>query len=165
LTPGPIALIEPGKPVIAVACKDGYEEKIKSNLQEVLTRGGEVYVFADEQLDMSDMGEHCHVISLPPVSSILAPLLYAIPLQLLSYFVAVQKGTDVDQPRNLATSVTVNQRGGFVSVKELHRMGVLVTPFSIVLAHGKYYRACSTRHSRIVIFKKKKPRSMARPIK
>ena len=104
---GPIALIEPGKPVIAVACKDGYEEKIKSNLQEVLTRGGEVYVFADEQLDMSDMGEHCHVISLPPVSSILAPLLYAIPLQLLSYFVAVQKGTDVDQPRNLAKSVTV----------------------------------------------------------
>ena len=104
---GPIALIEPGKPVIAVACKDGYEEKIKSNLQEVLTRGGEVYVFADEQLDMSDIGEHCHVISLPPVSSILAPLLYAIPLQLLSYFVAVQKGTDVDQPRNLAKSVTV----------------------------------------------------------
>lgn len=104
---GPIALIEPGKPVIAVACKDGYEDKIKSNLQEVLTRGGEVYVFADEYLDMSDMGEHCHVITLPSVSSVLAPLLYAIPLQLLSYFVAVQKGTDVDQPRNLAKSVTV----------------------------------------------------------
>ena len=104
---GPIALIEPGKPVVAVACKDGFEDKIKSNLQEVLTRGGEVYVFADERLDMSDMGEHCHVITLPPVSSVLAPLLYAIPLQLLSYFVAVQKGTDVDQPRNLAKSVTV----------------------------------------------------------
>ncbi|MFC1589105.1 glutamine--fructose-6-phosphate transaminase (isomerizing) [Pseudomonadota bacterium] len=104
---GPIALIEPGKPVVAVACKDGYEDKIKSNLQEVLTRGGEVYVFADERLDMSDMGEHCHVITLPPVSSVLAPLLYAVPLQLLSYFVAVQKGTDVDQPRNLAKSVTV----------------------------------------------------------
>jgi len=104
---GPIALIEPGKPVVAVACKDGFEDKIKSNLQEVLTRGGEVYVFADERLDMSDMGEHCHVITMPPVSSVLAPLLYAIPLQLLSYFVAVQKGTDVDQPRNLAKSVTV----------------------------------------------------------
>ena len=104
---GPIALIEPGKPVVAVACKDGFEDKIKSNLQEVLTRGGEVYVFADEGLDMSDMGEHCHVIPMPSVSSVLAPLLYAIPLQLLSYFVAVQKGTDVDQPRNLAKSVTV----------------------------------------------------------
>ena len=104
---GPIALIEPGKPVVAVACKDGFEDKIKSNLQEVLTRGGEVYVFTDERLDMSDMGEHCHVITMSPVSSILAPLLYAIPLQLLSYFVAVQKGTDVDQPRNLAKSVTV----------------------------------------------------------
>ncbi|MCW8924070.1 MAG: glutamine--fructose-6-phosphate transaminase (isomerizing) [Gammaproteobacteria bacterium] len=104
---GPIALIEPGKPVVAVACKDGFEDKIKSNLQEVLTRGGEVYVFADERIDMSDMGEHCHVINMPPVSSVLAPLLYAIPLQLLSYFVAVQKGTDVDQPRNLAKSVTV----------------------------------------------------------
>ena len=104
---GPIALIEPGKPVVAVACKDGFEDKIKSNLQEVLTRGGEVYVFADENLDMTDMGEHCHVIAMPAVSSILAPLLYAIPLQLLSYFVAVQKGTDVDQPRNLAKSVTV----------------------------------------------------------
>ena len=104
---GPIALIEPGKPVVSVACKDGFEDKIKSNLQEVLTRGGEVYVFADERLDMSDMGEHCHVITMPPVSSVLAPLLYAIPLQLLSYFVAVLKGTDVDQPRNLAKSVTV----------------------------------------------------------
>lgn len=104
---GPIALIEPGKPVVAVACKDGYEDKIKSNLQEVLTRGGEVYLFADERLDMSDLGENCHLTTLPPVSSILAPLLYAVPLQLLSYFVAVQKGTDVDQPRNLAKSVTV----------------------------------------------------------
>ncbi|MDT8452551.1 MAG: glutamine--fructose-6-phosphate aminotransferase, partial [Gammaproteobacteria bacterium] len=67
----------------------------------------EVYLFADEHLDLTDMGEHCHVITLPPVSPVLAPLLYAIPLQLLSYFVAVQKGTDVDQPRNLAKSVTV----------------------------------------------------------
>ncbi len=104
---GPIALIEPGKPIVAIACKDGCEDKIKSNLQEVLTRGGEVYLFADERLDLTDMGEHCHVITLPSVSSILAPLLYAVPLQLLSYFVAVQKGTDVDQPRNLAKSVTV----------------------------------------------------------
>ena len=104
---GPIALIEPGKPIVAVACQDGYEDKIKSNLQEVLTRGGEVYVFADERLDMSDLGEHCHVMPMPAVTAVLAPLLYAIPLQLLSYFVAVLKGTDVDQPRNLAKSVTV----------------------------------------------------------
>jgi glucosamine--fructose-6-phosphate aminotransferase (isomerizing) len=94
-------------PVLAVACMDGYEDKIKSNLQEVITRAGEVYLFADERLDMSDLGEHCRVIALPAVSAELAPVLYAVPLQLFSYFVAVRKGTDVDQPRNLAKSVTV----------------------------------------------------------
>ncbi len=104
---GPIALIDPEMPVVAVACKDGYEDKIKSNLQEVLTRGGEVYLFADERLDMSDLGEHCRVMPLPAVSPELAAVLYAVPLQLFSYFVAVRKGTDVDQPRNLAKSVTV----------------------------------------------------------
>jgi glucosamine--fructose-6-phosphate aminotransferase (isomerizing) len=104
---GPIALIDPDMAVVAVACKDGYEDKIKSNLQEVLTRAGEVYLFADERLDVSDLGDHCRVISLPEVSAELAPVLYAVPLQLFSYFVAVRKGTDVDQPRNLAKSVTV----------------------------------------------------------
>jgi glucosamine--fructose-6-phosphate aminotransferase (isomerizing) len=104
---GPIALIDPDMAVLAVACMDGYEDKIKSNLQEVITRAGEVYLFADERLDVSDLGEHCRVIRLPEVSAELAPVLYAVPLQLFSYFVAVRKGTDVDQPRNLAKSVTV----------------------------------------------------------
>lgn len=104
---GPIALIDPEMPVVAIACKDGFEDKIKSNLQEVLTRGGEVYLFADERLDMSDLGEHCRIMPLPAVAAELAPVLYAVPLQLFSYYVAVRKGTDVDQPRNLAKSVTV----------------------------------------------------------
>ena len=104
---GPIALIDKGMPVVAIACKDGYEDKIKSNLQEVITRGGEVYLFADEALDLSDMGEHCRVITLPTTLAELAPALYVVPLQLFSYYVALKKGTDVDQPRNLAKSVTV----------------------------------------------------------
>ena len=104
---GPIALIDKGMPVVAIACKDGYEDKIKSNLQEVITRGGEVYLFADEALDLSDMGEHCRVITLPNTLAELAPALYVVPLQLFSYYVALKKGTDVDQPRNLAKSVTV----------------------------------------------------------
>ena len=104
---GPIALIERGMPVMAIACKDGYEDKIKSNLQEVLTRGGDVYLFADERLKLSDLGDHCRVIRLPAVMAELAPVLYVVPLQLFSYYVALHKGTDVDQPRNLAKSVTV----------------------------------------------------------
>ncbi len=104
---GPIALIDPEMPTIAVACMDGHEGKIKSNLREVLARGGEVFLFADERLDLSDLGEGCHVILLPAVAAELAPVLYALPLQLFAYFVAVYKGTDVDQPRNLAKSVTV----------------------------------------------------------
>ena len=104
---GPIALIDPDMPTIAIACVDGHEGKIKSNLQEVLARGGEVYLFADERLKMDDLGEQCHVMSVPAIEAELAPILYAIPLQLFSYYVAVHKGTDVDQPRNLAKSVTV----------------------------------------------------------
>ena len=104
---GPIALIDPDMPTIAVACMDGHEGKIKSNLREVLARGGEVYLFADERLDLADLGELCHVMPLPAVEPELAPVLYALPLQLFAYYVAVHKGTDVDQPRNLAKSVTV----------------------------------------------------------
>ena len=104
---GPLALVDPEMPIIAVAPRDGMEDKLKSNLQEVLARSGEVYLFADEQLDMSDLGENCHVIKVPSVEPEVAPILYAIPLQLFSYYVAVRKGTDVDQPRNLAKSVTV----------------------------------------------------------
>ena len=104
---GPIALIDPEMPTIAVACMDGHEGKIESNLREVLARGGEVFLFADERLDLSDLGEGCHVLPLPAVEAELAPVLYALPLQLFAYYVAVYKGTDVDQPRNLAKSVTV----------------------------------------------------------
>jgi len=104
---GPLALVDPEMPIIAVAPKDGMEDKLKSNLMEVIARKGEVYLFADERLDMSDMGDMCHVMSVPAVEPEVAPILYAIPMQLFSYFVAVRKGTDVDQPRNLAKSVTV----------------------------------------------------------
>ena len=104
---GPIALIDQELPTIAVASVDGYEGKIKSNIQEILARGGKVYLFADERMDVSDLGEDCHVMKVPAVDAVLAPVLFCIPLQLFSYYVAVRKGTDVDQPRNLAKSVTV----------------------------------------------------------
>jgi len=104
---GPIALIDQDLPTIAIASMDGFEGKIKSNIQEILARGGEVYLFADERLDVTDLGEQCHIMKIPAVDAELAPVLFAIPLQLFSYFVAVRKGTDVDQPRNLAKSVTV----------------------------------------------------------
>jgi len=104
---GPLALVDPQMPIIAVAPKDGMEDKLKSNLMEVIARKGEVYLFADERLDMSDMGDMCHVMTVPAVEPEVAPILYAIPMQLFSYYVAVRKGTDVDQPRNLAKSVTV----------------------------------------------------------
>ena len=104
---GPIALIDHELPTIAIAAKDGFEGKIKSNIQEILARGGRVYLFADERLNMADLGEQCRVIKIPAIEAELAPVLFAIPLQLFAYFVAVLKGTDVDQPRNLAKSVTV----------------------------------------------------------
>ncbi len=104
---GPIALIDQDMPTIAIISMDGYEGKIKSNIQEILARGGKVFLFADERLDVDDLGENCQVIKVPAVDVDLAPILFSIPLQLFSYFVAVHKGTDVDQPRNLAKSVTV----------------------------------------------------------
>ena len=104
---GPIALIDQDMPTIAIVAMDGYEGKIKSNIQEILARGGEVYLFADERLDVTDLGDNCHLMQIPAIETELAPVLFSIPLQLFSYFVAVHKGTDVDQPRNLAKSVTV----------------------------------------------------------
>ncbi|MBE0508043.1 MAG: glutamine--fructose-6-phosphate transaminase (isomerizing) [Marinospirillum sp.] len=103
---GPLALVDKDMPVIAVAPKDDLVDKLKSNLQEVRARGGELYVFADPQ-SFLEPGEGMKVLHLPEVHEILAPILYTLPLQLLSYHVAVLKGTDVDQPRNLAKSVTV----------------------------------------------------------
>ena len=104
---GPIALIDQDLPTIAIASMDGFEGKIKSNIMEILARGGEVYLFADERMDVADLGDNCHIMKIPAVEAELAPVLFAVPLQLFSYYVAVRKGTDVDQPRNLAKSVTV----------------------------------------------------------
>ncbi|MGE7956456.1 glutamine--fructose-6-phosphate transaminase (isomerizing) [Pseudomonas sp. NPDC089530] len=103
---GPLALVDNDMPVVTVAPNNELLEKLKSNLQEVRARGGELIVFADEKAGMSN-GEGTHVIHMPHIHDILSPILYTIPLQLLSYYVAVLKGTDVDQPRNLAKSVTV----------------------------------------------------------
>ncbi|NOY62971.1 MAG: glutamine--fructose-6-phosphate transaminase (isomerizing) [Gammaproteobacteria bacterium] len=103
---GPLALVDADMPVIAVAPNDELLDKLKSNLQEVSARGGELYVFADEAVDMGD-GQNIRVVRVAPTDNTIAPIVYTIPLQLLSYHVAVLKGTDVDQPRNLAKSVTV----------------------------------------------------------
>ncbi|WP_249678812.1 glutamine--fructose-6-phosphate transaminase (isomerizing) [Pseudomonas abieticivorans] len=103
---GPLALVDKDMPVVTVAPNNELLEKLKSNLQEVRARGGELIVFADAQAEFKD-GPGTHVIAMPHILDALAPILYTIPLQLLSYYVAVLKGTDVDQPRNLAKSVTV----------------------------------------------------------
>jgi glucosamine--fructose-6-phosphate aminotransferase (isomerizing) len=104
---GPLALVDENMPVIAIAPDDQLLEKLKNNLQEVRARGGELYVFADPRVQFSDhIGTH--TTRLPTeITDFQAPILYTIPLQLLAYHVAVLKGTDVDQPRNLAKSVTV----------------------------------------------------------
>ena len=103
---GPLALVDSDMPVVTVAPSDELLEKLKSNLQEVRARGGQLIVFADEQAGM-DKEDGVQVITMPHVHEVLAPIYYTLPLQLLSYYVAVLRGTDVDQPRNLAKSVTV----------------------------------------------------------
>ncbi|GAB4223199.1 MAG: glutamine--fructose-6-phosphate transaminase (isomerizing) [Gammaproteobacteria bacterium] len=103
---GPLALVDKNMPVIAVAPNNALLEKLKANLQEVRARGGQLYVFADPQAELPDM-EGLHCIAMPHVPNNIAPIVYSVPLQLLAYHVAVLKGTDVDQPRNLAKSVTV----------------------------------------------------------
>ncbi|TGG90303.1 glutamine--fructose-6-phosphate transaminase (isomerizing) [Natronospirillum operosum] len=103
---GPLALIDEEMPTIVVAPNNELLEKLKSNMEEVRTRGGQLYVFADADAGVvSEPG--ISVIPVPHVCNLLAPIVYTIPLQLLSYYVALIKGTDVDQPRNLAKSVTV----------------------------------------------------------
>ena len=103
---GPLALVDAEMPVVTVAPNDELVEKLKSNLQEVRARGGRLYLFADAATAPA-AAEDCQVLTLPTVDEVLAPVLYTVPLQLLAYHVAVLKGTDVDQPRNLAKSVTV----------------------------------------------------------
>ena len=103
---GPLALIDRDMPVIAVAPNDALLEKLKSNLQEVKARGGELYVFADADSHLSE-SENVHILRLPEHYGQLSAILHVVPLQLLAYHVALIKGTDVDKPRNLAKSVTV----------------------------------------------------------
>ncbi len=104
---GPLALVDENMPVIAVAPDDELLEKLKSNLQEVRARGGELFVFADPRVQFGDR-VGIHTMRMPAlIQDFQAPIIYTVPLQLLAYHVAVLKGTDVDQPRNLAKSVTV----------------------------------------------------------
>ena len=103
---GPLALVDKDMPVVAIAPKDALFEKLKSNLQEVRARGGELHVLADQDTRMTD-SEGVHVIRMPDHAGILSPILHTIPLQLLAYHAAVDRGNDVDKPRNLAKSVTV----------------------------------------------------------
>ncbi|NOQ12868.1 MAG: glutamine--fructose-6-phosphate transaminase (isomerizing) [Methyloprofundus sp.] len=103
---GPLALIDAEMPVITVAPNNSLLEKLKSNIQEVSARGGQLIVFLDESI-VNEADENVQLVRIPKVNNLIAPLVYVIPLQLLSYHVAILKGTDVDQPRNLAKSVTV----------------------------------------------------------
>lgn len=103
---GPLALVDNDMPVVILAPQDDMLDKLKSNMEEVQARGGELFVFADEHSGIQSK-ERQHVVSVPSIISTLAPIVYCVPVQLLSYHVAVLRGTDVDQPRNLAKSVTV----------------------------------------------------------
>ncbi len=103
---GPLALVDSDMPVISIAPNDQLLDKLKSNLKEVQARGGELYVFADKDSEIS-ASEGVHILRLPEHYGELSPILHVIPLQLLSYHAALVKGTDVDKPRNLAKSVTV----------------------------------------------------------
>ena len=103
---GPLALVDSKMPVIAVAPNNDLLSKLKANLSEVSARGGKLYVFADESIKF-ESDRSCKVINVPNCPDILDPIVFTVPLQLLSYHVAMMKGTDVDHPRNLAKSVTV----------------------------------------------------------
>ena len=103
---GPLALVDSEMPIVILAPNDEMLDKLKSNMEEVQARGGELFVFADENSGISEKDRQ-HVVHIPAVNEWLAPIVYSVPVQLLSYHVAVLRGTDVDQPRNLAKSVTV----------------------------------------------------------
>jgi glucosamine--fructose-6-phosphate aminotransferase (isomerizing) len=103
---GPLALVDSNMPVVAIAPNDALLEKLKSNLQEVRARGGELYVVADADSHI-ESSDGVHVLRLPEHAGLLSPIVHTIPLQLLAYHTAVLRGTDIDKPRNLAKSVTV----------------------------------------------------------
>ncbi|HJP99772.1 MAG TPA: glutamine--fructose-6-phosphate transaminase (isomerizing), partial [Rhodanobacteraceae bacterium] len=104
---GPLALVDEDMPVIAVAPNNQLLEKLKSNLEEVRARGGQLYVFADDEADVALHSDRGHLMKVDSGGNFIAPAVLTVPLQLLAYHVAVLRGTDVDQPRNLAKSVTV----------------------------------------------------------
>jgi len=103
---GPLALIDDDMPVVAVAPDDRLMEKLRSNLEEVRARGGQLFVFASANAGYESAPD-CQVLEMPTCSALAGPVVFTIALQLLSYHVAVARGTDVDKPRNLAKSVTV----------------------------------------------------------
>nr|MBS9780543.1 SIS domain-containing protein [Moraxellaceae bacterium] len=103
---GPLALVDRNMPVVVLAPNDSMLDKLKANMQEVHARHGELFVFASANSAVK-VEEGIHLIEMPEVAELLAPIVYSVPVQLLSYHVAVSRGTDVDQPRNLAKSVTV----------------------------------------------------------
>lgn len=105
---GPIALIDENVPVIVIAPHDALYEKTVSNMQEVMARGGKVLLISDAAgIAAASAAQVWQAVEVPTADPFIAPLLYAVPIQLLAYYAAVAKGTDVDQPRNLAKSVTV----------------------------------------------------------
>lgn len=103
---GPLALVDDNMPVVVIAPNDNLLDKVKANMQEVSARGGELFVFTDLDSDFSSSNS-VHVIRTPRHIGTLSPIVHTIPVQLLAYHVALVKGTDVDKPRNLAKSVTV----------------------------------------------------------
>jgi len=103
---GPLALVDENMPVVVIAPNDALLEKVKSNIQEVRARGGEMFVFADLDSHFTE-SDGVHVIRTPRHVGVLSPVVHAIPVQLLAYHSALMRGTDVDKPRNLAKSVTV----------------------------------------------------------
>ncbi|WP_369588918.1 glutamine--fructose-6-phosphate transaminase (isomerizing) [Kingella oralis] len=103
---GPLALVDENMPVVVVAPKDGLLDKVKANMQEVRARGGELFVFTDLDSDF-EPAEHVHIIRAPRHVGVLSPIVHTVPVQLLAYHTALARGTDVDKPRNLAKSVTV----------------------------------------------------------
>ena len=103
---GPLALVDESMPIVTSVANDDLLEKLKSNMKEVEARGGELFIFADADVEISS-NEHLHVIRMPENYGALSPILHVIPLQLLAYHTALARGNDVDKPRNLAKSVTV----------------------------------------------------------
>src|SRR2546427_199249 len=100
---GPLALVDEDMPVVVIAPNDSLLEKVKSNMQEVRARGGELFVFADQDSNFN-ASEGVHVIRTPRHAGVLSPIVHTIPVQLLAYHTALARGTDVDKPRNLAKS-------------------------------------------------------------